>query len=453
MSRATISTGSIAFDAPKANRGDAPGYVLVLGDFSGSASRGIAPTPKLRAISRDNFDEVFAALAVQLKLPLQDEPLRFAELDELHPDFLYEQFDLFADLRDLDRRLRDRNTFDAAAAEMGAAQAATANTSHAGFSLDELLRAPAASAAFDVQALIRDIVGPHVIPAASPQQAPLLQAVSNATSGLLRSLMHHSAFQALEASWRGLYLLLRRIDGDREPPLFLLDCTNEQLPSLLAAGGDLERLLQKAGRADEAPRLLLADFEIGATEAAIASATALAEFAERNNTIAIAAGATALAGCADLRATPEPDDWSAQLPAEVSSAWQTLRGSSAARSLFLTAPKFLLRLPYGKRTSRTERLSFEESIDASNAHYLWGNGAWLAALSLLNDTPQIEQLPLHNRGGDDESFYSCTEITLHDRAAAKLKLNGLLPLRAVNGTDTILIPDLVSVGATREMEE
>jgi type VI secretion system protein ImpC len=443
MSRATISTGAIAFDAPQAKRGDAPGYVLVLGDFSGSGSRGATQAARLRRVSRDNFDEVFAALDVRLQLPLCAQPLHFSELDELHPDFLYQRVDLFAELRALQRRLRDRNTFAAAAAELGAVRpAATA----AAPSLDELLSAATpASSTLNVQQLIADIVAPHILPAPDPQQAQLIDAVSQTIGELMRKLMHQSAFQQLEAVWRSLYLLLRRIDGDREPPTFLLDCTPAQLPALLADAGTLDRLLQKAGHADTAPHLLLADFTLGSDAADIATAQSLADFAARRQTIAVTGGSPQLAGCSDLRASPDPADWNTPLPADFKQAWQEFREAPAAEHLFLTVPRFLLRLPYGRATSTTEKFDFEETIDASNTHYLWGNGAWLAALALLNEVAQIEQLPLHIRSdADGESLQACTEILLHDRAAARLKQSGLMPLRAVSGADTVRIPEWVS---------
>ena len=97
MSRATISTGGVEWSAePRTKRSGDPGYALVLGDFSGSGSRGELPKPRLLRIDRDNVDEIFTKLAVQLRLPLTEQPLAFAEPDELHPDFLYQRFELFA---------------------------------------------------------------------------------------------------------------------------------------------------------------------------------------------------------------------------------------------------------------------------------------------------------------------------------------------------------------------
>jgi type VI secretion system protein ImpC len=92
-------------DAPKATT---PFRIAVLGDFSGRGSRekpGDAKallTRKPIAISRDDFDDKFAALGVALKLRVNDEDLElsFASLDELHPDDLHDKIDAFSDLNE-----------------------------------------------------------------------------------------------------------------------------------------------------------------------------------------------------------------------------------------------------------------------------------------------------------------------------------------------------------------
>ena len=97
---------------------DAPFRIAVLGDFSGRASRGLFdPTLKGRRfipVDRDNFDEVMERMGAQL------ETIRFTDLDDFHPDRLYEQLPIFQGLRETRDRLQDRATFPAAAAEVQA---------------------------------------------------------------------------------------------------------------------------------------------------------------------------------------------------------------------------------------------------------------------------------------------------------------------------------------------
>ncbi len=441
MSRATISTGAISWRRDETDTGNSSGpyHMLLLGDFSAAASRTVKPTPRLHRVDRDTLDNVFCKLDVRLKLPFSDEPLHFTELDELHPDFLYEQVELFSEMRDLQRRLGNPKTFATTAAELTADEAPVAP------SLDELLAAaPDADAAstLDIPKLIHDIVAPYVVPAPTPQQAALQASVQQASEELMRKLLHQSAFRALEASWRGLDLLLRRLDGDREPRLFLVDSPAAQLRQLLAEGGALEELLQRAGLGDTAPLLMVADYRFGDSVTDLEDAAALAEFARRRNCIAVAGGSERLAGCSDLHA--DPDDWQTPSDGAPTEAWEIFRGTQGAQHLALIAPRFLLRPPYGRRTATTD-LDFEEWMADNPRALLWGNGAWLAALAQCNGDDSIASLPLPPLPAGDEPRALCSaETLLNDRAASRLKTAGLMPLRAERDSDRVYFTDWVS---------
>ena len=440
MSRATISTGIIDWKRDETETKDCgdSGYLLLLGDFSAAGSRAAVPTPRLQRVDRDTLDEVFAKLDVRLKLPFSDEPLHFTEMDDLHPDFLYEQVELFAEMRDLQRRLENPKTFATTAAEL------TSGEEPVKPSLDELLATapdPSAAPTLDIPKLIYDIVAPHIVPAPTPQQTALQASVQEATAELMRKLLHQSGFRALEACWRGLDLLLRRLDGDREPRLFLVDCPAAHLPQLLATGGALEGLLQSAGLLDSAPTLIVADYRYGGTATDLASAAALAEFAQRRDCVALGGGDERLAGCRGLSA--DPDDWNT-FDATVKEAWDALRSTPAAQYLALIAPRFLLRAPYGKRTATTD-LGFEEWVTGDSRTLPWGNGVWLAALARCNDDDSVAALPLPPSTGIDESrALSSAETLLSDRAASRLKAAGLMPLRAERDSDRVYFAEWTS---------
>src|SRR5262249_1368818 len=107
---ATPSFGELKSDKDsiKAPPPEAPFRMVILGDFSGRASRGEVSSSeeisnrKSFKIGRDNFDDILKKVGVQLKLA--DLPsdataeLKFATLDELHPDTIYDQVSAFNDL-------------------------------------------------------------------------------------------------------------------------------------------------------------------------------------------------------------------------------------------------------------------------------------------------------------------------------------------------------------------
>ena len=235
MSRATIHTGGAVFSsssdaersaAPESNR---PCHLLVLADFSGRDHRAnndadTLSQRKIHEVTRDNFDDVFANMNVTLDLSVADRPIKFFDMDDLHPDFIYERVDLFREFRQLKTKLKNRDHFAAAAAEIqswsGHTQASENHTEVAQSGtpqndvLDMLLNSSRAQAESQnsVKDLIQQIVAPYVVPSPDPRQAELIDTVEQAASHLLRKILHSSAFQDIESSWRGLYWLLKQLD-------------------------------------------------------------------------------------------------------------------------------------------------------------------------------------------------------------------------------------------------
>src|SRR5262245_60088768 len=87
---------SIAAPRPKS-----PFRIAVLGDFSGRANRSEIGSPadiaarRLLRITRDTLDDVMAKIDVALEVPVGDSgetvSLRFASLDDFHPDQVHDR--------------------------------------------------------------------------------------------------------------------------------------------------------------------------------------------------------------------------------------------------------------------------------------------------------------------------------------------------------------------------
>src|SRR5262245_61336513 len=111
----TLSLGGPSEYTPQP---ETPLRLAVLGDFRGRGAAadvaGLADRRPLR-VDRDNFDEVMGKFGLALDLPLggAKSPLtaRFRELDDFHPDHLYQNLDVFRSLRDLRAELGDPSTF------------------------------------------------------------------------------------------------------------------------------------------------------------------------------------------------------------------------------------------------------------------------------------------------------------------------------------------------------
>src|SRR5512133_1999629 len=78
---------------------DRPFRILLVGDFSGRSWRVAPPAPLVpQVLDRDNFDDVMASLHVSLDV--HGMPLVFRELEDFHPDRIFQAAPVF---RDLDR--------------------------------------------------------------------------------------------------------------------------------------------------------------------------------------------------------------------------------------------------------------------------------------------------------------------------------------------------------------
>ena len=97
---------------------DVPFRVAVLGDFTGRGScrrveigEGIA-NRRTTLIDRDNFESVFAKMSPQLEFKVGGSEgipitLRFTDMEDFHPDNLFQQVQLFQKLRETRERLSD----------------------------------------------------------------------------------------------------------------------------------------------------------------------------------------------------------------------------------------------------------------------------------------------------------------------------------------------------------
>lgn len=480
-------------------RRNVPFHILLLGDFSARASRGVCEPATIASrpvisIDRDNVDQVLGRLGVELHLrQVEGEPaqgtglvLGFSELDDFLPDRLYDRLGVFQSLRQLRGRLSDPQAFATLAAALmpgtspppalpetastprpASAPASPTPPSHPPPEdllesvLERAMSMPDAAvgpARGPWDALVADIIRPYLLPKPDPRQAEYVAAVDQAAAELLRALLHHPAFQALEALWRGVDWLVRRLETDEKVKLFLLDISHEEWAEDLSATE-----LEKAGlykvlveRAVQTPggtpwAVLAAAFTFGPTAEHAYQLDRMAVLARQAQAPLVACAQEGLLGCPHLAEHPDPEEWTWQPSESDGRAWEALRRSPDACWLGLAIPRFLLRLPYGPNTAPTERFAFEEMPGVPrHGDYLWGPSSFACALLLgqayvqsgwsmqPGEIRDIDGLPVHTySAGPETCMTPCAEVLWSDRAAAAVLQRGLMPLRSYAGRDRI----------------
>ncbi|HEY6528495.1 MAG TPA: type VI secretion system contractile sheath large subunit [Cellvibrionaceae bacterium] len=452
--------------------------VVILGDFSGRASRALnTPLNRFVSVDRDNFFELFSAFGIQLKLPFDTQAIEFNDFDQLHPDYLLDQLAIFARFRQWQRKAQKPEHFASVLEELRAADiwqgesrqetVQNTHTADAGAQVDFLLeqvlnQAVEGSAQTDAEQLIKRIIAPYATAKADMRLPEVQSAINAAMAQTLRSILHHGDFHNLEATWRSLYFLVRRIASDNGIKLWLLDISEAEL--ITATEGEITQsslykliVTQRQAAGQNPHNLLLNLFSAGTTQNSLQWVSALGKIAQAIDGACVAGGVPVLAGCEDLIANPDHKTW--LIPEnDIQHSWQSFRATPAAAHIALTAPRFLLRSPYGKNSSPIEAFDFTEITAPNNyQQYLWGNSAvlvgvvlaelWLQGKGSLNTSAasQIDQLPIHvEKTSAGELLIPSAEIVILDSTVEALRNAGLLVVRSIYNKNAVLIPLLNS---------
>src|SRR6185436_13626175 len=97
-----------------------------------------------------------------------------------------------------------------------------------------------AKAAVSIAEMLKQAVGPYVVPAKDPRQDQLVATVDSALAATMRSVIHHPDFQTFESLWRSVDLLVRRLETDEQLQIVLYDVTAEELAADLSQADSLE---------------------------------------------------------------------------------------------------------------------------------------------------------------------------------------------------------------------
>ncbi|HME68911.1 MAG TPA: type VI secretion system contractile sheath large subunit [Myxococcota bacterium] len=461
------------------------GFVVgVLANLSGRAGgrdpREHLARARLLDIDRDDFDALLARLCPRLALGLPDcAEIAIPSFEAFHPDALAARIPTLAKLLEARDAVRDPSRVESLLQEAGASEMLATVTPKGtpapgrAFAteselLDSLLQEPSAASPAprlrpgvdsEFDRLVREIADAS----ADRTDYALLErwraAIDRELSRRVRRVLHHSGFQRLEATWRGLRDLIYHAETGDDLRLRVLNIACEDLQAELEAESALEtttlfQLLvekEKGTPGGEPFDLLVADFTIERKAADLRLLRHLARVAERAEAPLVAEVGHSLWEPA-LRGEPITDE-----------AWCELKGAEEARWIALACPRVLLRLPYGRDLEYCERFAFEEEVSPERPYeYLWGNPVWLVAraacaalvgrgsLAAVGDFAGVDGLPIHvQRLGNETIGFGPTERLFTDRELERMGGVGLVTLAAARGGDSLRIMPLQSVAGFR----
>lgn len=405
---------------------DEPFRIAVLGDFSGRGERGSLSERKPLLIDRDNFNAILQKLDAGVELPSGRLPVR--DMDDFHPDRIYTSYPIFQPYRGAREGLSDPSTFRQAAENITGERPAPVRAVSARNLLNEIIGESATAAAparkaDKLQEFVENAVRPHVVERQDPRAPGMIRKVDEAASDLMRAVLHHPKFRALESAWRSLSLLVHGLETGPGLKVYVLDVTKDEIAA------HPEIVYQSLVRRAEAWALIAADFSFGVND------TSLLRIAG-----AIARKLLApFLGHADASVLGGSDEWNA------------FRRTAEAAHIGLALPRILLRLPYGKATSECETFEFEELTGKPDGKRMaFGNPALFCGMligkAFENDgwdmrpgtVRDISRLPVYVYEEEGENVaLPCAEVALPQETAEALIENGFMPMASIRNTDVV----------------
>ena len=277
----------------------------------------------------------------------------------------------------------------------------------------------------------------------------------------LNEILHHPAFQKLEASWRGIKYMMDQSETSSMLKIRVLNVSKKELLRDLQRAPEFDQsVMFKKVYEDEFGIFggepfgaLIGDYEFSKHPEDIELLEKVSQVAAGAHAPFLTAAAPELLNMDSFSQLGDPRDIGKIFDSTEFAKWKSFRASEDSRYVGLTMPRVLMRLPYGKDTKPVDEFSYEEGVDGTDhSKYLWGNAAyalgarlttafahygWCASIRGVEGGGLVEGLPTHTfRTDEGDVALKCpTEVAITDRREKELADQGLIPLVHCKGTD------------------
>jgi type VI secretion system protein ImpC len=277
----------------------------------------------------------------------------------------------------------------------------------------------------------------------------------------VNEIVHNSAFQKLEASWRGLRYLLDQSETSDKLKIKVLNVSKKELLRDLQRAPEFDQsaLFKKVyeeeyGVFGGAPfSALIGDYEFGRNPEDVELLEKVSQVASAAHAPFLTAASPEMLNMDSFTNIDAPRDMAKIFDNSEYAKWKSFRQSDDSRYVGLCLPHILMRLPYGKNNKTIETFQYEEAVDGSDHDkYLWGNAAYALGARLTNAFAQygwcasirgveggglVEGLPTHTFATDegDVALKCPTEAPVTDRREKELADLGFIPLVHCKGSD------------------
>ncbi len=288
----------------------------------------------------------------------------------------------------------------------------------------------------------------------------MIAQIDQKLSRQIDEILHHQEVQKLESAWRGFKLLVDRTDFRENIKIQMINITKEDLladfedsPEVMKSGLYRHVYTAEYGQFGGEPvGALVGNYEFDVSNPQdMKLLQYTASVAAMSHAPFISSAGPKTFGEDSWLTLPNLKDLKSVFEGPQYAKWRSFRESEDARYVGLTAPRFLLRLPYDPETVPVKQFSYSERVTDGHEKYLWGNTAWTFA-SRLTDSfakyrwcaniigPQsggaVENLPVHvfkSMGALEQKIP--TEVLISERREFELAEEGFIALTMRKGSD------------------
>ncbi|WP_202973134.1 type VI secretion system contractile sheath large subunit [Psychromonas sp. psych-6C06] len=219
----------------------------------------------------------------------------------------------------------------------------------------------------------------------------------------INEIIHHPRLQKLEASWRGLWLLVKQADGCRSVKVKVFDIKWSEVVKDLskAMEFDQSQLFQKIYSEEfgipggEPYGAIIGDYEISHRVSKahpyddLSTLAGIAQIAAASFSPFITGASSELFGMDDFSGFGLPIDFDHVFDQNEYTKWNTLRKTTDTRFIGVTLPKVLMRRPYQTAMASYKGVNFYEKKDRHGENNLWGNASYAFGCILIREFADI----------------------------------------------------------------
>ncbi len=286
----------------------------------------------------------------------------------------------------------------------------------------------------------------------------MIAEIDRKLSGQLDTILHNPDFQKLESAWSGLKFVVDRTNFRENIKIELLNVSKadlledfEDAPEIMKSGLYKHAYTAEYGQFGGEPyAAMIANYDFGPGPQDVKLLQYAASVGTMSHAPFIGAASPKFFGDESFQRLPNLKDIKSLTEGPQYTKWKSFRESEDSRSVGLTLPRFLLRLPYGEESNPVKTFNYNET---ANVHedFLWGNTSFAFATRLTESFAKyrwcpniigpasggtVENLPVHTfeSMGAMESKIP-TEVLISERREFELAEEGFISLAMRKGSD------------------